>query len=570
MLVRFLITFIALGLLAGCAPRGKVLPAIGSPTKGTGYEKQSESGARTAYTISGNPEVYRELRSEFEGKSPAMARAIEKVSVSKKATDQYEVNIKFSGNYFGLEELTFNGKLTTEGQEKKAELTKPVKKPSNYRPRFQLNIRCRSLDCKMMEMRLYELTGQYFRAEAIWIYQERETKARIIESDQGGVDALKIKQSDLKSTQTSVVIVQGPSYSEVLVTKKDAKPGDAPIMQVRTDLVNTEAEAENVQSISVNGDKDSYKAVLDGNQSETGDIMFKVEDKDGEGSTRIVIEAPRADNRGPQRLYIGIGEGRLDPNGISPEIDEYTKKLDAYAGNPQVDQRVSLWLSRGRACSGCRVLSRDKAMTFLTNLQAVTPLLLEASEMTNVSPEKAYILAIESAFLTNDTFPIQVSQVSNSSASGPWQLLTGTAQEAATNGGYPYTVFRLNGKTLNANDDRRYFFESTVMAFEHISRFPRGIRHDPGLELAGYYQGQNGVNRLASRYGGSNVSFDDLVKFNAFTRGGTNNTKDVADYVYSVISLRFLGMNPTIHDMDVPELTEVPAALAPKMRNPNR
>lgn len=568
MLVRDLIPAIALiALLSACGPKHASRPMIGpgNQAETTGFEKESEYGP-TPYTISGNPEVYRELRSEFQGKSPAMARSIKKVTVKKLATDQYQVRVQFNGLYFGLEELVFKGRLKTKGTEKHVLISDPNKTPASYAPRFTLDVRCRSLDCQMMVMRLHEKTGKYFRAEAVMIYQERETRTRIVESDKGGIEDLDVNLDETVSTQTSVVIVEGPSYSEVTLSKKDAKPEDKPILQVRTDLVDTSTHAENVQSITVKGGTIGYKASLEGNQSETGDLMLNVEKEDGSGSVRVIVETPQADNRGPQRIHLGIGDRSLDPSGISADIDEFTKGLNAYSNNPEVLRRIDYITGKSKSCAGCKfTFNKSRAINFLMNLQAVTSEILEASQITNVSPELAYITYVESNFLTRDNFPIQVAESQRNAAAGPWQIKTDTAKHSISSGKLPFKVFDVKSGKLAPEDDRNYFYESAVIALNYFNVFPEEIRHDPGLQIASYHKGPYKYPEIVERHGGSNVSFPDLIKFNAITDAAT-----VADYVYSIISIAFVGRNPKANNLEVPDLTEVPTMLRPKLRNPNR
>ena len=567
MLIRSLVLFGFALILGACGePYHSIKPESSAGSQSpvavaTGYE---------SYTISGNPEIYEELRDNFREKQTdtRLARSIKKIRVVKQADGSFEINVLFDEAFYQLQKLVFKGSLAEVETERYGEFQTHEILPENFYTKFSLGVRCRSADCTLMEMHLKEISNSSLKSEAVWMYQQKETNARFIESDKGGLDKLKFKPEDTKSVQTSVVVIDGPAYSVVSVSAKDAKPEDTPLLVVETDLVNTQQHAKNVKSIQVNGIEE-VTAVLQGNDPNTGSLMLDIEEPGSDHAVRVIFDN-RKEGRQLQRVHLGIADGRLNPNGISPEIDAYTAALDKYASNPEVQKRIELWLTSGKACPSCRKLSRDDAVRFLTNLPAVNKELLMASRETNVSPEKAYVLAIESAFLKDPAsrFPIQVyNGPHNSTAAGPWMITNTTGHDILRNTGLPYKILSLQGnkpgRTLNPADDRNFFYESTIMAFSYYASMPEALSHDPGLQIVAYFRGPGKIRELADRHGSFKSSLYDIAGMHSF-----DDADHYADYAYSMIALRFIGMNPELHGLDITELSEVPAAVQSKLRNP--
>lgn len=222
---------------------------------------------------------------------------------------------------------------------------------------------------------------------------------------------------------------------------------------------------------------------------------------------------------------------------ISIDLDHsLTQTILAHRGNkdlPSSDRRsLQYWLNR--------TLTKERNL-YQRQINGMVPRWREMQpglESSNISAEFAYITLIESSYFHAGGYVSTCNK--RSSASGPWQFLTGTARSfGLKTAGKKWS----GGKCLTAASDERGNLEaSTAAAGRYLRLLLNMFNQDPLLAVAGYHYGQGNILK---QYKGTGISWWLLSKNRAF------GNKHVNHYVPKFLAYAIIGISPTQYEFEL-------------------
>lgn len=592
------LAFLVLGVSA-CGPYGG--SHLGSNPSGlpaserTGFEKKSrdpKTGLTVTqdYTVAGNLDLYQELRAAVEGHAPGLAQAILDVDLQVQRSQDHPttvaVKVKVDPIYFDLREIHFQTPLEQRNGRFTATTTNLKVVPSQFPSTFQLSVECADAGCGRVKLLITEVRNSiHVKVGILFVESKNDLRTQRSRVAQARSPIIQRIVSSLRSPiamKSSIVVVNGPSYSRVKILAN----GKTSVIEIQTELLNTELSDVAVQSLQILGStSQTLSARLVGNDPTRGGLIIDIDDDASGDGLRFILAQDDAPGGEAVEVTLDPNIGVLIPPKDLPETSDvhaFTQQLNQYATDVQVTERIRLWQgdTTAKACSTCRPLHRGRAQPFLYNTKLVENVISKNLLKADVSPEAAYILAIESEFLRIDSHPIQIA--STTSASGPWQLVNGTAKELVSAFRLPYTITeapqRGRNKQLDPKDARGRLSSSTHIAGFYLRRLRRHYPHDAGLAFLSYYRGEGAVGGFVRNTCGQ-VSDGTVMQTSSFGRryckyAVTLNQihrfnmakKEHTDYAYSVIALRFIGLNPRAYGFTLPGAgTKIPTALREKL-----
>lgn len=605
-----LVLFISSFLTAcGAYQSGRLSQNGGIPANElTGFERtrlDTKTGKRVVqvFTRSGDNELYNEIADELKNESPLFAQAIVKINLrlqkNENDPERFFVKMKFNpDNYYGLQALDFEVPLRKNGADIYGSAQQNKKTPESFSSQFIIKLDCKDAECRRVKLIISEQSEQR-RVRAGLIYTIREADISIQRAQASGnkrtspsIEAASNKLTKARAQQSSVIVIQGPSYSEVQVFAENEVE---PVIDITTELLDTTESDSDVQELLISGsDSKNVAARLSGNDPTTGGLIIDLDDRTTGDGMRLIVQPEFSAKTGNKDEVIGQFELQMDPakallvpsKNLNTNSNAYrmTEQLNAYGNNPEVIHRALMWggaEAAAPACVKCRMPYPSRMKAFIYNAKLVEDIISENLLKADVTPETAYIMLIESEFLTLDSHPIQVP--STTSAVGPWQLLNGTATWVSNLAklGMSITKISETGKTnrpVDASDARTKLSTASLIAGHYLSLLRGYFPHDIGLMYLAYYRGQGKVRQFMKKTCGLiddsteeaqadftknhckyAVTLDQISQFNM-------TLDEHTDYAYTAIAMRFVGRNPKAYGMELPTAgTAIPKALKEKL-----
>ncbi len=193
----------------------------------------------------------------------------------------------------------------------------------------------------------------------------------------------------------------------------------------------------------------------------------------------------------------------------TPEVQGYLKVLTTNSGNFKICSgktvnrkayQCAMGMRSDEDCQGLKMSSSKKsAIAHLETIAAFYPFVKEIFEDQDVPPTLMNIVFNESLPFTTQhgVFPIEVN--ATESASGPYQLITGTGHNLGRQllkYSPLYTadkvhIYPLSSKReLDIKDDRRYFYPSTLLASRLVKSINRLFNNRPEYLYQAYHDGE--------------------------------------------------------------------------------
>lgn len=488
-----------------------------------------------------------------------------------------------------------------------------VNNEDNAPYRFYAQVRCLQLDCKLADIRIRTFekneenpTDPNFKGVVGLTYQVSHPDISLEphDDDKERSDFVFERLNDPTRTlvtRKSVTLIYGPSFSYITFTDKKSQQL---LLALKADAVSTQEgpiEARvTEQSLS---DTESISTSLVGNDPESGSLI--IDTQAHRQSSPPGTSGQRA------RLIIGSSSSRSTPADsslsaedhpvdIHPQQYDQRQKVSGPIGNHSVfwvDRRISrvartsnlfyrLHLNSPetqrmiRVLQGSEVntkglnhLGRSRMERFLSFAPIAAPYIEDIFHSLRVSPEFGYILAVESNYIVNGFTDRHIlNQIST--ASGPWQIINGTAHDLAIGLGLNITHIRpvgSQGRTLNERDDRSYLVPSTKMAGSYLDTLINQFSHDPALAILAYHLGPTGAQRLVDRASGYRTTLEQVNRYYMYPANrDSDDPISRINYVYSILAFMFIGQNPDQYgfgDVVVPD--EEPAGFRDTLYNPH-
>ncbi|MCB0350110.1 MAG: transglycosylase SLT domain-containing protein [Bdellovibrionales bacterium] len=633
--------------LAACGPDQNPIGKVNSDEylstqRRTGNTKLINQGQQNPiavpYTISGSQKIFNNMRHEMESVTDVLlAKTIESVIITltddngervTKAPARAEISVQLKSVHAGLpKKLNFSAKLTKKDQGRIATgIAQSDITPSNFP--FTADLKCHEDNCRVIEVRLkkYPVGTNLAKVTSITpfgqvgiLYRFSYPKMRIQHSrDTDGLKGelfteLEKSVNTSQPIRTSVVVVNGPSYSNIQVEN---------ILELDTELLDTEETSIDITSVKTRGSA-KFDGKLKGNDPSSGSLIVDLKDQSTQEIARLYFEEeddeptasptltptaptqPKGKSSSPVIPVITDSRSTSIPTTTSSNSDSnrtptivapspntanktlFKVKLDAtalpettrvstafanYATDPQVQKFVRSWLGEPGQV-GCKNTKGSYQNTpqglatltqFLTYTPNVAPHLERVVEKVDVTPEVGYLLLLESGYSKNPSYPTQ-ERSSRSTALGPWQILIGTALDIrkGTNPVVPFQIFKNN----DPRDDRTYFMNSTYMASLYLENLFDQFKEDPALAILAYHGGPGSAaqaERKTSTYSQFNTSLSEIQKYNIQTKTNCN----FLNYTYTFLAARTIGQNLEFYGLDniTPAKTD---AYKTRLKSPN-
>ncbi len=562
--------FFLLGNLVACAPTHNSFDPVNNET---GHSKlvrdtDTKKNVRAPYTIAGSKASFARLTKELGNHTDALlAQSVLDAEVQKQG-DILNIRVRFQRVSLSIpSEITMRAQMKPSNGGLRATDVLQVN-PSDTN--FHGFVFCPQTDCKRVEIRLQKFTLSTLVKPAtsskneIGILVSRATPIvqlmrRRVNTPyaSGPLRALETAlpashAGTIRAEQKSVVVVEGPSVSKVWLA---GAPAQQPKFYVLAELFDTSMVVSDIKLAQINGKNVGGRLV--GNDPSLGDMLVEV--VDGNETAMIQIEKDKTDidpedavdgedtahSAGPT---LEPGKAVFEGKSTDPKVRAATADLAEYGNHPETQRQVQ-WLIKNDP-TGLR--------GFFTHAPNVSPVIAGVLEAVRVSPEFAYILPVESAYLKSGAFnATQVTLIrtnANNSAFGPWQIINRTAQEIKTKSGESFNYVPVNYMKWDPNDDRGYLVQATYMAGFYIGKLSDAFPQDHALALLAYHAGPGGAkNRvtdaqrkmqkaLTSRLetiSGVDITLAKVKKY------GMGVSDESMDYAFRVLAWREIGQNPT-------------------------
>ena len=340
--------------------------------------------------------------------------------------------------------------------------------------------------------------------------------------------------------QTTVVVIRGPSYTQISVTVQNEL-----LLKLKADLLDTESAVTEVLAVAVAG-VPSARAKLIGNDSSTGDLLFEL--VVGREVAILAFEEAAADSSPVRNRSLRMTSQALFPtsaknkNGLRMAHD-----FAAYGEHERTRHYMEFVLKKDQ--KGVR-----NVFAYAHN---VSPYISKVFESQQMTPEFAYLLPVESAYLKGGQFNAQQvtgvkpsAENQNPSAYGPWQIINKTAFGIKEMSRQNFNIVFIRNKQPDPNDDRGFLVQSTYMASIYLQKLNRLFPQDAAMAIMAYHAGEFGVcdavdpqctsknmvarlRHLASR----NVNLAQVEKYKMIEPIHRN-------YAFLFLAWRELGQNP--------------------------
>lgn len=613
-LVQKLWILLALAIgLSACGPMNNPIGEVNDDallaTKNhTGGEKiiktKDNENLIVPYTNSGSQKIFNDMRSEMESVTDLLlAKTIESVIiilkndknvVTDKAPSQLEMIVKVKAVHAGLPaELKFKTKLSLKENHRIAtNIAQSDAKKNDFA--FTADFKCHDVNCRAIEIRIKKYpvgTNLTLKSPAVpfgqvgILYRFSYPKIRVLHGRNqdkftaSSFLALEKSAPTSQAVRTSVVVVNGPSYSRVQVPN---------LLELDTELLDTQEASVEVKSVKVKEDS-KLTGELSGNDPSTGSLVVDVKNTETKEVARIFFEEEVEETTPASRVEIpaeampggipmprdaspGLFKIKFDPKGL-PATARVTSAFSDYASDPQVQKFVKAWLGEKQelGCKNPKSKTRRNLPSgpttlkkFLTYAPNITPHLENVVEKLDVTPEIGYLLLIESAYAKDPSYPA-LQRPPKGTALGPWQILHGTATyiRSLTKPTVPFQIY----KSPSSNDDRTYFINSTYMAAIYLDYLFDQFEEDPAIAILAYHGGPgtaSSAEKKTNSYTQFKTTLPEILKYNMQTK--TNC--DYINYTYTFLAARTIGQNLKFYGLDniAPAKTD---AYKARLKNPN-
>lgn len=221
-----------------------------------------------------------------------------------------------------------------------------------------------------------------------------------------------------------------------------------------------------------------------------------------------------------------------------PSVKKMIEDFENNYGSPG----VSTWIQNFTR----KQQDRDYLIKSLQTAQPFRPLVQTIFQSFGVAPPAALVTFIESSFFGSGKFKLETNP--ESTASGPFQLLYGTAKDMGMK------VFEnAKGVLPKAGDHRLFFVPSACGAADHLQKSVASIaKKDSTMAIAAYYLGNGGVaSQIHQALTGVKPAKKDLLqlikKYNLVYKDVARQRilpSHVITYVNRALALYFVTGNP--------------------------
>ena len=331
---------------------------------------------------------------------------------------------------------------------------------------FKAQLKCHNSACSKARVTLSQYNHGDFKGSTTIVYSSTPVTVTL-EKEVGKTDTLIYPEFESKfnpnhkldGVKRSVRAINGYSFAKVTVPADNS--GNLPLIDFRTEIVPTNLAAIRIQYIRLLGQSPKI-ATLNGHNQSRGDIIVDVE-----------IDSPVTENHELIRLRIlpkgfrqettlghtpNVGEVQKFAIPVDQQNTKWTKtsrNLSQYNENhTKVKEYIQMWTchmnSKRQECQNLNRIKchgsfhanahRKRAEEFFKNVQPLLKPMEKVYKSVQVTPETTYLMASESNYAIDS--PTQKNprgttlfdgDIVNpvSSAAGPFQLLTQTAQDVA-------------------------------------------------------------------------------------------------------------------------------------------
>jgi hypothetical protein len=584
------VAILVIGLfVVACGPRLEGLTTVNpnfnqlaDGTISTGAVKtiKIENGTKTIevpFTPAGAADEFSRIQQEIGSTSDKLtAKAIESVVVNlydknSNATDSHPVRLDLSVVFEQKSEiepksLAFAVSLVLSGNTLTGHTESQTTTKANLT--FTTDVTCLDLDCREIDIRLNrhlrEKSGTLSAAlgHVGILYRLTYPTVRLQKSknptasNDPDLKDLSLIKEDQKAIRSSVSIVDGHSYSHVVIVDTSTKPGEnKPALDIRTDMVDTEVTPSQVESLQIGPSQKPVEAELVGADPDTGDIVIDIKS----GARVYIDEVPKKNppKKTPPKPVEDVSHVRSDTNQLvpfladekkSPQALKVTAAFAKHANNDEVQRLVRVWLGQEADRGACRSVANPQKLDALLKygpqaLQLVTPLALNL----DVTPEIAYILPIESSYAVDPNRPTtEVAQVDDPkvlvTAVGPWQITDVAAFSLRDNSRIHFSVFPVVNRKPDLRDDRTFFYNSTYMAALLFKEMFAQFDKYPAIAIMAYNGGMGSANyaiRKTAKYEDFDITLEEIQTH----RIQTKTNCSYLNYAYTFLALRTIGQN---------------------------
>ncbi len=563
------------------SPRAQLYQlTVGEVSTGDTKRIEIDNGTKSlmvAYTPAGAVNEFSQIQKDVAATSDKLtAKAIQSVEIAmfdSKATrtESHPVRLTMdivfdSKSTVSPKALNFDVPLTLSGNA----LTGHVESATTAKMdvTFSTDITCLDLNCADIDIRLHRHVreksgalsasladvGILYRLTHPTVHvQKAKDLAASNDPDLANLSAIKGDQPAIRS---SVAIVDGHSYSHLVVPEPNTKPEEKKnTLDIRTDMVDTQETASQVETLQIGSNQKSIPAELVGADPDTGNMVIDIK-----SGARLYINEVNPDSqekKTPPKVDVPIIHVRADASRLIPfEVDEkkwprtfkVTTGFAAHANDDEVQRLVRVWLGQEKDRTTCGAeADSQKLQALLTYgpqaLQLATPI----AQKLDVTPEIAYILALESSYVIDPRRPTTELAGSSdpnvkTSALGPWQIVDMTAMSIRDSSKIKFNVFPVVNHVFNPLDDRTFFYNSTYMASLLLKGLFDQFQTDPAIAIMAY-NGGNGYASSSIKRTAKYEEFDITLEEIAKHRMQTKTNCAYLNYAYTFLALRTIGQN---------------------------
>jgi hypothetical protein len=351
------------------------------------------------------------------------------------------------------------------------------------------------------------------------------------------------------------VVTHGPSFTRVTVPEAapapqpdsaqsadSAAPQNQAALEFTTPLLATNRKGISIPDFQIQGKtSEGVTAELEGNNPQTGSIWVDIaaqgattESPDNSAESpaaalRLKFTATQQSSHSPpsageesgstpdvaQRVEdeaLLLYKDAVIPVFMDPEKQPFATAIHSELNStynslhPRIAQHIKYWQGTEtyHTCEdpqkAVRGQRRASATNFFTYTQPLIPTLHAAFRLVDITPEVAYLMAVESKYPYSEEYPIQVNAGPNATDSGPYQITNLTMQDILQrHAGFleeNNIVIKYNKplgkgayKSLTQDDSRRYLYESSILAGLYMKDLFGWFESDPALAVLGYTEG---------------------------------------------------------------------------------
>lgn len=553
--ITFFLALVSLCLTAilssGCGSSRRGFESTNSST--TGHKKTIEDAdtkelVETDYTISGFEGAYNQLQNKVgQNTDLNLAASVQDVSVTIVSESQMKVQFQFAAP-FDKNNLDFNLALKNKGA---------VRTGHAQQNNFNLSVTCLNKSCDLIELILtLPNTKQVGLLNSNTQPRLKMARAPSLKSYSDlGLKTLEAYYQKSAIRQKSIVVVHGPAFSDITVSSSAI--GSRPLLHLKTELLKTQNVVVALKEAELFNSPD-VKAKLIGNDASSGDLLFELV-----SSREVAILAFETESSPNQNENFKIGERDLRRR-AQPLTGLFPTSPTNSVGLNTANDFASYGLHK-KTQEMIRFLTQ-KDQKGVQNVFAyshnVSPYISSVFEKQKMTPELAYLLPVESAYLKGGAFNAQQvtgapvsAENQNPSAYGPWQIVNRTAFAIRDLSGLPFNIIFIRNKKPDPNDDRGFLIQSTYMASIYLKKLQSLFPQDGGMAVMAYHAGEFGVckevaegctarnmNERLRHLAHRNVSLSQVEKYDMIGKIHRN-------YAFQFLAWRELGQNPKPYNL---------------------